>query len=424
MRYLDKYDILSCSQYGFRKRLSTQDAILDLTSLIAREIDKGKKVLAIFLDLKKAFDTASVPILVRRLKGIGIRGTALSLFTSYLQNRSQKVKIDGYYSDECEVIYGVPQGSVLGPTLFLIYINELCNLGCAGGRIFSYADDTAIVFTGGSWLEVESVASEGLRRVYRWLTDNLLTLNIQKTNYICFSTYQSFQPEPNFLIRIHNCLPQDSLTCNCPYIEKVSFTKYLGVIIDQRLSWHPHLELLMCRVRKLIWIFKALRHVMDRKLCTKIYVALAQSVITYCIPIWGGATKSNLIDLERAQRSLIKVLCFKSFRFPTDHLYIFSDLLSVRRLYIINLILKYHKSLPYNPNVLNKRRHDIVARVHPVRTAFAKRQYECQSPFLYNKINKELNIYPMTLFTCKITLDKWLKELTFEEVELFLCRTI
>ena len=92
MRYLDKYKILSCSQYGFRKGLSTQDAILDLTSLIVREIDKGKKGLAIFLDLKKAFDTVSVPILVSRLECIGIRGTALSLFTSYLQNRSQKVK--------------------------------------------------------------------------------------------------------------------------------------------------------------------------------------------------------------------------------------------------------------------------------------------------------------------------------------------
>lgn len=422
VNYLTKYNILSSSQYGFRKGMSTQDAITDLTSVITKEIDKGNKCLVVFLDLKKAFDTVSASILIRRLESIGFRGTALSLLSSYLQNRKQCVKIDGFLSDEEDVTFGVPQGSVLGPTLFLIYINNLCNLRGVGGRILSYADDTAIVFTGKTWEKVKLEAEKGLARVSEWLCENLLTLNTQKTNFVCFAPYINSQPLPDFEIRIHSCSLTLPNTCNCPKIQKVSSVKYLGIIVDQRLSWYPHLEVTIGRVRKLMWVFKSLRHVMSTEILNKIYIALAQSVIIYCISVWGGAAKSHFIDLERAQRSLIKVMYCKPFRFPTESLYDISKLLSVRKLYILHLILGYHKALPLDRAKLSKRRCDVVAPTYRARLVFARRQYIAQAPHVYNKINRQLKIYPMQLFECRKTLNKWLSTLNYDQVEDILAR--
>lgn len=198
--------------------------------------------------------------------------------------------------------------------------------------------------------------------------------------------------------------------------------RYLGIMVDQRLSWYSHLELTMSRVRKLIWVFKALRHVMSKDILKNIYIAMVQSVLTYCISVWGGANKTYLLDLERVQRSLIKVMHFKPYRFSTDTLYTISSLLSVRKLYILNIILKYHKGLPYDHSAVNKRRNDLVAPTHPARTSFAKRQYIIQAPYLYNKVNRILQIYPLLLQSCKSSLTEWLNTLNYDEVEELLIR--
>lgn len=421
INYLNKFNILSPAQYGFRKGISTQKAVKDLSKLIVDNVDKGSKCLTVFLDLKKAFDTVSVPRLVRSLECIGIRGTPLALLESYLHDRTQSVKIENYISDEESVIYGVPQGSVLGPTLFLIYINPLCDLGNSGGQIFSYADDTAIVFSGHSWDAVKSVAEPGLSEIARWLNSNLLTLNTAKTNYICFSHDVRTQPNEEFQLKIHGCADSSNHSCSCPVIQKVACIKYLGIMVDQRLSWHSHIELITGRVRKLIWIFKKLRHLMSPTLLNKIYIALAQSVIAYCIPVWGGATKTKFLDLERAQRSLIKVMYFKQFRYPTTDLYKLCGLLSVRKLYILRLLLDLHSNLPLDKNKLtNRRKH--VAPTCPVRSAFAERQYSAQSTFVYNVVNHKLNIYRLLTYECKKTLLNWLESLSYEATESLLKR--
>lgn len=139
----------------------------------------------------------------------------------------------------------------------------------------------------------------------------------------------------NFNVKIHICNDHlNNFNCNCPSIQKVNSTKYLGVLVDQRLSWHPHIELMMNRIRKLIWIFKNLRHITSKKLLNQIYIALVQSVLIYCIPIWGGAIKTKFMEIERAQRSVIKVMYHKPYRFSTEKLYTISGLLTVRKLYI------------------------------------------------------------------------------------------
>lgn len=415
LSYLEKFRILSESQYGFRQGKSTEDAITDLSSLITDNLDQGKKCLTVFLDLKKAFDTVSVPILLQKLENIGVRGLPLALFKNYLSDRKQCVKIGSFTGQYEDVTYGVPQGSVLGPTLFLVYINDLLNLKVGDARIFSYADDTAIVFTGPNWEAVHSATEKGLSEVYRWLSSNLLTLNAQKTNYICFTINKKTQPKSDLNIKIHNC--DASETCSCPTIEKLSATKYLGVQIDENLTWYVHLDLISNRIRKFIWIFKKLRHVASQPLLNKIYVALAQSVASYCIPVWGGATKTKLLEVEKAQRALLKVMYFKPYRFPTERLYMSCDLLTIRKLYVLHTILRKHKHLTYDPIKMSRRRNDIVDKSRMVNTSFARRQYKKQSTYLYNKINKVVEIYTLTKQKCKEKVIKWLKTCSYIDTE-------
>lgn len=385
-----------------------------------------------FLDLKKAFDTVSLPILVQKLEAIGIRGIPLELLRSYLTDRKQRVKLEHHISEDADVSYGVPQGSVLGPTLFLVYINDLCKLRTENAKLYAYADDTAVIFHGKTWNDVKEVAEKGMSLVCKWLDNNLLTLNTAKTKYICYSMNSRGQHRGNFDVMVHKCILDSGRICDCPKLDKVTHTKYLGVIIDCNLSWYPHLEHVATRLRKLSWIFKTLRHVVPpvvtnpknpdstKNILNEIYIALAQSVIIYCIPIWGGAAKTKFLDLERVQRSLIKVMYFKKRRYPTGMLYQESNLLSIRKLYILQTLLKKHKDLPYDPKIKTKRRYDLAAKTISTRTKFARTQYSAQSSFLYNKINKEIDIYEENYYECKKNVTKWLNALEYDEVEALL----
>lgn len=419
-KFFNTFNVISNSQYGFQEGISTEDAIMDLTKSISKHLDNKEKTLCIFLDLKKAFDTVSIPILIRKLETLGIRGTFLKLLTNYLQNRSQTVKLDNIFSSNEETSnYGVPQGSVLGPTLFLAYINDLTNIKLANGKVFSYADDTAILFHGKSWSEVFKLAEAGLDQVIQWLNLNLLSLNTTKTNYIAFSIQDSTQPNPNLTITAHYCGSNDNSahTCNCPKLERLSSTKYLGVMLDRNLSWHSQINLVSNRARKLIWIFKYLRDITDKQLITYIYTTLVQSILLYCIPIWGGTYKTKFISIERAQRVILKVMLHKKKRYSTNKLYSDANVLTVRQLYILQCILKTHKSIIIDPNKLKKRKQHSVITKLVSKTVAVSKQYSFQSIKLYNRINKLLNIYTCSYYQCKTKVAIWLKSLNYQQTE-------
>ena len=177
-------------------------------------------------------------LLLHRLEDIGVRGVTLSLFKSYLSNRKQLVKIGNCFSAEKVVDYGVPQGTVLGPLLFIIYINNLCNLNIKA-QIITYADDTVILFNGNSWNEAYATANQGMKTVYEWLNLNLLTLNISKTILIPFSLTKHTSQRTQLALKLNlsDCSMND-VDCCCYAICPRDKVKYLGITIDERLWWN------------------------------------------------------------------------------------------------------------------------------------------------------------------------------------------
>lgn len=417
INYLETNNLLSPNQYGFRHKKSTNDAVHELVDFIVTNNDKGNKTIGIFLDLAKAFDTVSIPLLIKKLENFGIRGKQIKLFEDYLTDRSQSVKIDEHISCTLPITYGVPQGSILGPTLFLAYLNDLCGLNLPQGKIISYADDTALIFSAKTWEEAYMAAQAGFDNIRQWLTRNVLSLNTDKTNYVTFSARNCDIFTSNLNILIHNC--SDLRLCSCPPLNKTNCLKYLGIMLDSRMSFKEHINITCSRLRKLLYVFKNLRHVADYELIKQVYYALAQSLLEYCVTVWGGAPKTILKPLEIVQRAILKVSTFRPILFPTQLLYHSCGVLTVRQLYILKLILRQHSFTYYDKSFLStKRRNDRICfyKQRP-KHSYTQRFFFFLGPYLYNKLNKLLNIYPLNSNECKSKLTTFLKTLSYDETE-------
>ena len=226
--------------------------------------------MAIFLDLAKAFDTVSHEKLLNKLNKYGCRGVCGDLLRDYLANRRQRVSINSELSDEKTVKYGIPQGTVIGPILFQIYINDMLKLKIPG-QVISYADDTVLLFSGADWDEVKLKAEMGLHIIHKWLNINLLTLNKTKTKFMTFSLNTAGSSNITKL-KLHECQNLDDCN-NCNYsIEHTKALKYLGLYIDQFLKWDVHIGTLSDKLRRLIFKFYQLRQFMETLLI--IYKAL------------------------------------------------------------------------------------------------------------------------------------------------------
>lgn len=331
--FLDKYNILSKNQFGFIKGSSTENAIHKLCTLVNTNLNNSKKCITVFLDLAKAFDTIPHSLLLEKLENIGIRGTALNVFKSYLTDRKQAVKIKDYISEKATIKTGCPQGTVISPILFLIFLNDLCNLSI-NGEIISYADDTCLIFEGDTWEQTLNTASNGLNIVYGWLNSHLLSLNIKKSTFLTFSITKADEPPLN-RIYFNNQLN---------FIEKRNSVKYLGVMVDNHLKWNIHTEFISSKLRKLIHKFYLIRDIFTRDILKNIYTALVESVLRYGIRSWGGLYNSGLKVLQTMQNYIIKVAFKKEKQYSTDSLYRDTKLHDIRSLYIINSIIFIHKS--------------------------------------------------------------------------------
>ncbi len=337
-KYLQSEHILTDLQYGFRTNKNTSNALFDMTYFISNKKQNNNKVLITFLDLAKAFDSVDRLILLKKLECIGVKNTSLSWFKSYLQDRKQIVSINNVESNASNIDYGVIQGSTLGPILFLVYINNISKLSVKG-KLFLFADDTALVSTGDSWEGVYENASEDLLKLKSWFDNNILSVNAKKTKCLPIFSRSVGEPSPSLTLKMHSCGDPRSVFCSCSIIERVEQFTYLGVVVDQHLRWAPHVQYIQRRVRKLMYAFSQLGRVLTVDHCRTAYFAYVQSLIEYGIVAWGGASPSVLEPLAVAQRSLIKVLLKKDRRYPSTLLFQEFKVLNIRQLFVKTLLI-------------------------------------------------------------------------------------
>ena len=316
---LEKHNVLFSHQFGFQKNKSTTQAILDLCNQLTMALDKKEISCCIFLDFAKAFDTVDHKILLDKLNHYGIRGSALNWFRSYLSSRTQKVCINGILSEPNFISHGVPQGSVLGPLLFLLYINDLPS--CSNILKFHlFADDTSIFFSHTNAKDLESIVNQELKIVSTWLSANRLTLNVDKSNFLIISNKKKTSSAID--IRI------DDVS-----IKEKDYIKYLGVLIDNKLNWKQHAQYVNMKISKGIGILAKMRHFVQTDVLRQLYHVFFSPHIRYGLINWGSASKCATTKLSQCLKKVIRIMTFADYKAKSNPLFSKLGLLNFENLY-------------------------------------------------------------------------------------------
>ena len=312
LSFFEKFDIISKKQFGFLKKHCTEHAILDLKEYIIENLDNKRIMAVLFLDLQKAFDTVNHDILLQKLYHYGVRGNAYLLLKSYLANRKQRTKVKNVMSDLAFVLWGVPQGSVLGPLLFLIFINDLP--GASDLNSWLFADDTAVAVSSDNFRDLEVRFNCEVNKIHDWLLANQLSVHYSdKTQYM--------------LIHRTNLKDGTELSMNFELymgdqkIERTDNYKYLGIMVDDKLNWKLQINTLCTKLSSVCGILSKVRHYLGRKSLMLIYNSLFDSRLRYGILGWGTASEQSLSKLSTLQNKAVRLITFSSFRSSAAPLY-------------------------------------------------------------------------------------------------------
>lgn len=419
--FLETNNLISDRQFGFRKGRNAADALYLLNKEVTGLINANKKCLILYIDLAKAFDSIDRELLFTKLECLGLRGNSLKWFKSYLNNRRQVVSICNQISVEKSVDYGVVQGSTLGPLLFLVYINNLDKLKISG-KLFLFADDTAVIFKGDSWEEVFQTASFDLAAIKLWFDQNILTMNVSKTKFLPIALRTGSEPPVNLKLTLHSCGNVTNVCCDCQSIERVDHYKYLGVIVDAKLKYDQHINYLKSRLRRLIFPFTQLSLILDEKETKMAYCAFVQSILQYGIIAYGGAHKTFIDPLSVVQKSILKAGLQKNRRYPSNLLFQETSILTVRQLFIkaICVYTFSNKDLVITPtahNYLTRNAQNIGVQVPKVMKAANYNNSYYIANYLYRNLPVHIRDAEVSVNAFKRLVTNWLLQIGTQHAE-------
>ncbi len=296
-KYLDHLKLITSCQSGFRKFHSTATALIKIYDKFLQGFDSGKFIGAVFVDLRKAFDTVNHAILLKKLEAVGIKDKELQWFNSYLSNRTQRVDYRGTLSETQPVTIGVPQGSILGPLLFIIFVNDAPEV--VQEIMDLYADDTTLQTASSTLLELEDKLNRDLSALNGWLKANRLVLNTDKTVCMVLSTRQRRATVPECKI---------NLTINNESIKQVSEAKLLGMLVDENLSWDRHINTLCSKISRKLGLLKRLQKFLPKDTILMLYNSIVLPHFDYADVIWGTADFKYVNKIYKLQKIAARII--------------------------------------------------------------------------------------------------------------------
>ena len=332
--FLEIHNCIYELQFGFRAKHSTQHALASLTEMVRQALDNENFTCGIFVDFAKAFDTVDHDILLKKLEHYGVRGLANDLFRSYLSNRKQYVTINGIDSSTRIMKYGVPQGSVLGPLLFLIYINDLHH-AIKFCTTHHFADDTNFLYSSKSLKKIQKFINLDLRFLCNWLKANKISLNASKTEMLIFR-------DPNRKIDFDLKIKIDGKR-----VTPSKYVKYLGIYLDNFLSWHQQEQDMRSRLSRAAGMLCKVRNYVDFDTLKMVYSGIFSSILGYGSLIWGQHDRI-VTRLQKIQNKAIRYMNFKSKRTSANPLFASSGILKLADHITLQNCLFAHDSLNRN----------------------------------------------------------------------------
>ena len=391
-------------QYGFRAKRTTVQAIAELYIDVIDSWENKKSTLATFLDLSKAFDTIDHNILINKLNFYGIRGVALSWFQSYLCERKHFIQYKSHNSVTSSITCGVPQGSVLGPLLFIIYTNDLPNC-LKHAKCILFADDTTVYLSSPNLSKLYDSLNYDLNNLTDWFRANKLSLNVGKTMYLLFKNKHDHVQINNYNVNIGSEI-----------IKRVQHTKFLGLIIDDQLQWAAHIKHVKSKLSSSLYAIRTAKHILSISQLKTLYYSMVHPYLEYGLLLWGAAHRTHLKPLEIIQRKSIRLINNSSYNAHTKPIFKKINILTLCDLYTLHIdkfMYEYHhNNLPNSLNNIFIPNHDFHSyntrhredpHILSRRTAFAGKSLLHQGPKLWNEIPREIkDLKSIHMFTRKI----------------------